>query len=416
VNTHPKFFIDLITPRQGIMHPLESSTPRGPARFTAAWAKLMLGLCLLAPLRIVLVIAFNIIGGILAEILILIPEQYSLPARRAVVETFGFGYLRILGLRRCSIIGKPDRRARLAASNHITWMDTALFAGLEYAQLAAKERLIWPLSRMSKLWHYINFDRSTPCARAAAAEAIAQRVKDTSKPPLLVYPEGTVTNGQSLLRFKLGVFAANAPVQPITISYSSPDCDVSWTFGCTNWLWRVLAQPYFDVRVEFLPIEHPEGRSAEAFAEAVRTKMARALKVQLSDVDARTAVLMGEAERLGLPLSAGKTFHSDPAIATKQHVGLLRAFAAVNTSKSGRITEHEIAAALTAKLQTETGLSPDDVVAAMGMIGTIGPPQFVEGVRRLLQRDSAHRRCGLMLLDPTGAVEAVYGGRQAITV
>jgi len=37
--------------------------------------------------------------------------------------------------------------------------------------------------------------------------------------PLLLFPEGTTSNGSCLLRFKTGVFAGGVPVHPVTITY-----------------------------------------------------------------------------------------------------------------------------------------------------------------------------------------------------
>lgn len=37
--------------------------------------------------------------------------------------------------------------------------------------------------------------------------------------PLLLFPEGTTSNGSCLLRFKTGVFAAGVPVHPVTVKF-----------------------------------------------------------------------------------------------------------------------------------------------------------------------------------------------------
>lgn len=38
--------------------------------------------------------------------------------------------------------------------------------------------------------------------------------------PLLLFPEGTTSNGSCLLRFKTGVFASGVPVYPVTVKYN----------------------------------------------------------------------------------------------------------------------------------------------------------------------------------------------------
>lgn len=38
--------------------------------------------------------------------------------------------------------------------------------------------------------------------------------------PLVVFPEGTTTNGRFLLHFRIGAFRAGLPVQPVLLSYT----------------------------------------------------------------------------------------------------------------------------------------------------------------------------------------------------
>ncbi len=45
--------------------------------------------------------------------------------------------------------------------------------------------------------------------------------------PLLLFPEGTTTNGRYLLPFKTGAFLAGEPVQPVVIRY-----------GEVGWFWQ----------------------------------------------------------------------------------------------------------------------------------------------------------------------------------
>ena len=386
------------------MHPLESPTPCYPPRFSVAWCKFVLGLIFLAPVRIVAIVSVVLLFGGVAELIALSPAPKK--NCRAVISAGAMALMRVLGLRHLQVDGKRDLRAQIIVANHTSWIEPLLFCYLGYGQLAATERLPWPMNRWLLLWFdNVNVDRSTGAARLDAAKTIMRRATDCSKQPLVIYPEGTVSNGRSLLRFKSGAFAAGAPVQPVVLSCQSPACDLSWTFGCDGYLWRILAQPYFNLTVRFMTIHMTDRTNPAVYAEAVRARMASELGVPLSDVDARTAVLMGAAESLGLPLDAGKQCYDDSSISTKQHRGLLAAFAAVNRSKTGQITKAEVEAAI-----PSPGPTIDEVIAAMGGAELYDVPAFVAGARQLLQRDAAFRRVGLALLDPTGAVVAAYGG------
>ena len=47
-------------------------------------------------------------------------------------------------------------------------------------------------------------------------------------PSVLLFPEGTTTNGRTLISFKLGAFAPGFPIQPVVIRYPFVHFDVSW--------------------------------------------------------------------------------------------------------------------------------------------------------------------------------------------
>lgn len=397
-----------------MLHPLDHPTPHPPPRGSAAWYRLLLGMVVLVPVRLLVMMLIMLGWGIATELTALAygttpTDLPALPRRRLsrgtqVLTRF---VLRVCGLWRLKISGAPDPRARLLVANHTSWIDTWLQSSLGHPQMAASDRLAWPVTSIVAISDGPIIDRTTDAGRKAAAAAIAARVADRTRPTLMIYPEGTVSNGRSLLKFKLGAFAPNAPVQPVVVRYRASDCDVSWTFGCQSYWIRVLAQPCFSAEVQYLPLHTPTEEDPARFAALVRADMAAALRCTLSHVGAQTAALMSEAERLGLPADVGKHCSNDPSISTKQHKGLLRAFAAVNTSKSGRITHAEFAAAL----PRSTALTPTDVLKVMGHASLFTVGDYMMGARRLLHRDAAHRDCGLVLLDPTGAVAAAYTGR-----
>eukprot|EP00882_Tetradesmus_deserticola_P015004 GHRQ01015971.1.p2 GENE.GHRQ01015971.1~~GHRQ01015971.1.p2 ORF type:complete len:108 (-),score=23.16 GHRQ01015971.1:1192-1515(-) len=54
-------------------------------------------------------------------------------------------------------------------------------------------------------------------------------------PMLSVAPEGTLSNGRCLLRFKTGAFVAGAPVVPILLRYKLSPFNPSWTIIIPLW-------------------------------------------------------------------------------------------------------------------------------------------------------------------------------------
>merc|ERR1712176_1178520 len=53
----------------------------------------------------------------------------------------------------------------------------------------------------------------------------------TGHRPLLIFPEGTTTNGQGLIKFKQGAFLAGAPVRPLLLVYTG-----AWDPASTNYV------------------------------------------------------------------------------------------------------------------------------------------------------------------------------------
>jgi lysophosphatidylcholine acyltransferase/lyso-PAF acetyltransferase len=58
-----------------------------------------------------------------------------------------------------------------------------------------------------------------------------RRAASMEFPSVLLFPEGTTTNGRSLISFKLGAFAPGFPIQPVVIRYPFVHFDISWYVG-----------------------------------------------------------------------------------------------------------------------------------------------------------------------------------------
>lgn len=125
----------------------------------------------------------------------------------------------------------PDSRRRLLrntsliVSNHVSYLDTVVLPlVLEVPKLMAmREVASWPLfgqlcQEMDMIW----VDRSDPASRSAAKRAIAEHVEQWTdgERPLLIWPEGTTSNGRGLKDFKNGAFLAGVPIRPVVIKYT----------------------------------------------------------------------------------------------------------------------------------------------------------------------------------------------------
>jgi 1-acyl-sn-glycerol-3-phosphate acyltransferase len=134
----------------------------------------------------------------------------------------------ILGFR-YRVRGRPMRGGGVIAANHVSWLDIfALNAAGRLVFVAKSEVRGWPgIGILARATGVLFVDRD----RARAAEQTrAFRDRLAGGETLLLFPEGTSTDGLRVLPFKPTLFAAlygpGAPaegrVQPVTLVYRAP--------------------------------------------------------------------------------------------------------------------------------------------------------------------------------------------------
>ena len=103
----------------------------------------------------------------------------------------------------------------------------------------------------------------------------------------MIFPEGTYTNGQSVIRFKSGAFVLGIPVTPIIFHY--PKYVPFWNRQESTvfiQFYRLMSQVYTPINIEILPTYHPspeELSDPKLYASNVRILMAKAANRPLSD-------------------------------------------------------------------------------------------------------------------------------------
>ncbi|KAK7200249.1 Acyltransferase [Novymonas esmeraldas] len=135
-------------------------------------------------------------------------------------------------------------------------------------------------------------DRDAATSREQTLRAIVQRAGDPSAPQLMIFPEGTTANQQSLFMFKKGVFEAAAPVQMVCIAFPYQHFNPAWTGRGVdgNSLWDIMLRlccqfvTYAEVRL--LPVYHPteeERKDSKLYASHCQRMMAAVLREKISD-------------------------------------------------------------------------------------------------------------------------------------
>jgi lyso-ornithine lipid O-acyltransferase len=130
------------------------------------------------------------------------------------------------------VIGEPVQdRGVLMVANHTGYFDILIMSAAAKVSFVAKAEVAgWPLfGLMAKLQRSVFVDRSRRAATAQSAKIIRNRLRQGDA--LVLFPEGTSTNGNHVIAFKSALMGAvefnigsedqpeHAPVQPVSISY-----------------------------------------------------------------------------------------------------------------------------------------------------------------------------------------------------
>lgn len=131
---------------------------------------------------------------------------------------------RALGLRVVLEGPRPAARATLFVANHLSWLDIpALGATLGGAFVAKAEVADWPvIGALARLQPTVFVDRNARQGARGQAAAIRRRL--AAGTDVILFPEGTSSDGRSVLPFKPALLegACGLPgvaVQPVTIRY-----------------------------------------------------------------------------------------------------------------------------------------------------------------------------------------------------
>ena len=175
-------------------------------------------------------------------------------------------------------INKP-RQYSCIISNHLGWIECFIYAWKLFCGFVAKAEL-GKMPLLSNVLFNLNcllLDRASKDDRELIARQLIQRqesfINGENASPLLVYPEGSYTNGKYLLGFKKGVFTALLPIKPMLIEIDEWNSNVPETpidilehcFYTFSFLWQYLVFWELPV-VEYT--EHMKGLCMEGESDA----------------------------------------------------------------------------------------------------------------------------------------------------
>lgn len=122
--------------------------------------------------------------------------------------------------------------APLVVANHISWLDfivlgTTTQFGFVISEAVSRAPIVGPgFVKLARCVDSVLLQRDSAQSRAAAKTRIAEKLKQIQShgkgERLIVFSEGTLTNGEYVVPFKVGAFEALVPVQPLRIIFSNP--------------------------------------------------------------------------------------------------------------------------------------------------------------------------------------------------
>ncbi|KAI8549712.1 hypothetical protein RHMOL_Rhmol06G0046300 [Rhododendron molle] len=119
-------------------------------------------------------------------------------------------------------------------------------------------------------------------------ERIREAHQDKSAPMMLLFPEGTTTNGDFILPFKTGAFLAKAPVLPVILRYPYQRFSPAWdTISGVRHVILLFCQFVNYLEVMRLPVYYPsqqEKDDPKLYADNVRRLMASEGNLTMSDI------------------------------------------------------------------------------------------------------------------------------------
>ncbi len=221
---------------------------------------------------------------------------------------------KLLGLRVHTHGEMPNGRPLLLVSNHISWTDILVLGSLGQISFIAKSEVkTWPVFGVfARLQNTVFIERDQKKQSGAQAQAIAQRLKDGDV--LVLFAEGTTSDGNHVLPFKSSLFGAakvallDAPdgyvlVQSVSIAYTKLHgipmgryhrTVAGWpgNVGLVKHLMGVIRAGAIDVEVTFgEPHKVSKTTSRKALARAIETEVRSMHQGSLSGTRAQQLTL-----------------------------------------------------------------------------------------------------------------------------
>ncbi|CAN0824594.1 Lysophospholipid acyltransferase LPEAT2 [Linum grandiflorum] len=198
---------------------------------------------------------------------------------RGILFSFGYQWIRRKG--------KPAPReiAPIVVSNHVSYIEPIFYFYEMCPTIVASEShdALPFVGTIIRAMQVIYVNRFSQPSRKNAVNEIKRKGACDRFPRVLLFPEGTTSNGRGLLSFQLGAFLPNYAIQPVVVRYPHVHFDQSWgNVSLGLLMFRMFSQFHNYLEVEYLPIVSPLDNCKENpahFSKRTSNAMATALNV-----------------------------------------------------------------------------------------------------------------------------------------
>lgn len=183
-----------------------------------------------------------------------------------------------------SVQGELPAQPALYVANHVSWLDIPVLGGIAGVHFLSKAEVAeWPLiGKLATAAGTLYIRRGKGEVRMRTRQIAAHIGSGRS---VLVFPEGTTTDGRDVRNFHSPLFAAATDgghaLQPVAIRYLDqngelhPHAPFIGDDEFSAHLWRLLGSDAIRVQVQFLPLL--AGESPQELAQAAHTAVRHAI-------------------------------------------------------------------------------------------------------------------------------------------
>nr|AZM65198.1 lysophospholipid acyltransferase 7 [Vitellaria paradoxa] len=195
----------------------------------------------------------------------------------------------------CKVQSEEPVRPGAIVSNHVSYLDILYHMSSSFPSFVAKRSVAkLPLvGLISKCLGCVYVQRESKSSDFKGVSGVVnERVREAYQnkfaPMMMLFPEGTTTNGDFLLPFKTGAFLSKAPVLPVILRYPYERFSPAWeSISGVRHVLFLLCQFVNYLEVVWLPVYYPsqqEKDDPKLYADNVRRLMAREGNLILTDV------------------------------------------------------------------------------------------------------------------------------------